>query len=511
MFKSRGTTPSKKAKNLRTVRKYLSAGTLLAHDGILVNPKAFPLGPVRERIVVPQQILHGILSALHIRLSHPSAFQLSKAFNRHFFALYLDKAIDLTTKSCHTCASLQGVPRAMIKESTEDPPSIVGGRIAADIVKRATQKIFVVRETVTSYTLAEIIPDETKESTTRSLVKLCNILRPSTNVKISVRLDPSSANKSISKNFDKSRLAESNIHVEIGRVLNRNKNPVVDKAIKELHREIQILIPTGDPITESQLSQAIANLNSRYRRSGMSSHELWTQRDQTTGEQLPIEDRKLIISQHLARNKNHKYSQESKAYGKSYRPTPNLKVGSLVYIYTDRDKVKARQRYLFTAINGEWATLKRFTSKLLGSEEYKAKLNECYVVPSFEEVQPAISPEENSSEDDEYGTHDPQVHLNNRDSESRWEVREQATVDETESESNDEEERVNTDPESETESLVNENSDRESESEATVKERRPGRYSYDPEVKLPRQLTPATMMREQRIKKKPDKYGEWTS
>ena len=42
-------------------------------------------------------------------------------------------------------------------------------------------------------------------------------------------------------------------------------------------------------------------------------------------------------------------------------------------------------------------------------------------------------------------------------------------------------------------------------------QRRPGRYTLDPDIVPPRNLLPATMIRSQRNKKKPDYYGAWSS
>ena len=97
MFKSRGTQPGKKSRHLRNVRRYLSSGTLLDSDGLLMNPYAPPLGRIHERIVVPDLIIHGLLTMLHLNLSHPTAYQLTKAsFARYFFALDSEKYIKET-------------------------------------------------------------------------------------------------------------------------------------------------------------------------------------------------------------------------------------------------------------------------------------------------------------------------------------------------------------------------------------------------------------------------------
>ena len=486
-FRKQGTLPNKKSKNMKTVRRYLSSGTLLAHDEVLVNPKSFPMGPVAERIVVPKQVLCGILTALHLQLQHPSAHQLSNAFSRYFFALNTDKSVLEVTKSCHSCAAIRDVPKAMIEESSEPPPDVVGTRLAADIVKRYSQKIFIIRETVTSYTLAEIIRDETVASVSEALLRQCRLLRPSSSSKITVRLYPASAHKSMFQSLKKSSdaLSQNNISIVIGRELNKNKNPVIDKAIRELHRELLILCPSGGQVTSSQLSQAIATLNSRYRGSGMSAHELWTQRDQVTGDQLPINDRQLIVNQYQQRLANHKHSQASKSCGKPPHPKPNVKVGSLVYLYNDRSKLIPRKRYLVTEISGDWVSLRRFTNTLLGTQEYKAKLTECYNVPSIDEETLPQLDDESSSDDECLPPNDsqkgPDINSSSEDSSS-------STASGSDLELHTASEEVD-------------------DGDSSDDGHRPGRYTLDPTLHPPPNLTPARMDRPHRIRKKTDFYG----
>ena len=486
-FRKQGTQPNKKSKNMKSVRRYLSSGTLLAHDGVLVNPKSLPMGAISERIVVPEQVLYGIITALHLQLQHPTANQLNKAFSRYFFAFGTDKVIEEVTKSCHSCESIKDVPKAMIEESTETPPEVVGTRLAADIIKRNSQKIFIVRETVTSYTMADIIEDETESSVSDALLRQCLFFRPSSSSNITVRLDPASAHKSMFMNLKKgSKLSNHNISIDIGRELNKNKNPVIDKAIRELHRELLILNPSGGPINSSQLSQGIATLNSRYRSSGMSSHELWTQRDQVTGDQLPINDRQLIINQYQQRLANHKHSQASKSCGKPPHPKPNVKVGSLVYLYNDRSKLVSRKRYLVTEICDDWVSLRRFTQNLLGYKEYKAKLSECYCIPTVENV---TLPELDDSSSDEEGPL-PAGSPNSSDKDS------------TEDDSSDTASESDQDLHTASEDLEVDNSDQDSSEDEH--RRRPGRYTMDPILKTPPNLTPARMERPQRLRKKTD-------
>ena len=140
-----GTRPSRKLTNVKDVKRYLQVATI-AKDGLLVVKRDEPLGPSRECIIVPRQVLDGLLTALHLQLSHPSNHQLKMVAKRHLFALDLDKAIDRTTQSCHCCTSLRQSPRIRADQTSCSPPSAVGISFAADVLKRSRQLILVLRE-----------------------------------------------------------------------------------------------------------------------------------------------------------------------------------------------------------------------------------------------------------------------------------------------------------------------------------------------------------------------------
>ncbi len=111
-------------------------------------------------------------------------------------------------------------------------------------------------------------------------------------------------------------LKEQGITLEVGRVKNCNKNPEVDCTIEELGLKCLHITPEGGPLTRVNLALATTNMNLRIRKGGLSAREVWTQRDQVSGLQLPIEDRQLILSQHHTRVQNHPASSRSKAHVK---------------------------------------------------------------------------------------------------------------------------------------------------------------------------------------------------
>ena len=87
---SSGSWPGKKEKNLKTVRCYLQYLTISNSD-LLVHRKSNPFHPKFETIPITQNLLCGLINALHIKLKHPSKTQFKKVWHRYFFALDADK------------------------------------------------------------------------------------------------------------------------------------------------------------------------------------------------------------------------------------------------------------------------------------------------------------------------------------------------------------------------------------------------------------------------------------
>ena len=88
-----GTRPFKRVTSIKDVKRYLNVASV-ASDGLFVVRRNEPLVPSRECIIVPRQALDGVLTALHLRLNHPSSYQLKTVVKRYLYALDMDKAVD---------------------------------------------------------------------------------------------------------------------------------------------------------------------------------------------------------------------------------------------------------------------------------------------------------------------------------------------------------------------------------------------------------------------------------
>ena len=373
-----GTRPSKKITNIRDVKRYLSC-TSIARDGVLIVKHSKPFVPASEAIIVPRSVLDGLLTALHIKLNHPSRHQLQMVFQRQFFALDMTDAISRVTSACHTCASLKSFPSTLVSQSSDDPPVVVGLSFAGDVIKRHRQFILVLRECSTSLTASCLIPDEQHDTLRDALTKLIVGLHPLDGPRAVIRVDPAPGFSSLSNNDS---LGHLNVSLDVGRIKNKNHNPVAEKAVRELEEELLRQQPGGGPVGEVGLALATARLNSRLRFSGLSSLELWTQRNQFTHEQLPLSDYQLLLDRHKHRSTNHAYSEKSKNPRGLLANTPPLQVGDIVYLFSDKYKSRARDRYVVVSIDTPWCFVKKFRGSQLRATSYKVKLSECYSVPS---------------------------------------------------------------------------------------------------------------------------------
>ena len=62
---SQGTRPNAKKSKQTEVKRYLCKVTI-SRDGLLVVRRSEPFLPEKELIVVPQHVLHGLITSLHL-------------------------------------------------------------------------------------------------------------------------------------------------------------------------------------------------------------------------------------------------------------------------------------------------------------------------------------------------------------------------------------------------------------------------------------------------------------
>lgn len=207
-----GTRPSKKITNIRDVKRYLNVATL-ARDSLLVVKKQLPFNPF--------QILYGLLTSLHIKLEHLSCQQLKNVVSRYFYALDLEKAVELTTNICHQCASLLKTQKVCVEQGSSDQPETVGSAFAVDVLKRERQLILVIRECITSFTFTKLIESERHLDLKDAILQLLTEVHPLDGPFAVIRTDPAPGfNTHVSDQL----LARHRLSIELGRVKKPKQN-----------------------------------------------------------------------------------------------------------------------------------------------------------------------------------------------------------------------------------------------------------------------------------------------
>ena len=203
------------------VKRYLQ-DMIIANDGLLVVRDHQPFHPVRDKIVVPREVINGLLTALHIPFDHPSRYQMKKLVGRYYFAVDMDKTIDKVVMLCHHCQMLRSIPPQLNPQATVDPPTTVGSTFAADVLRWCKQYIFLLRDTSSSYTRCMFIDDEHADSlqeaitilTVEAAHKLCG--------GTTIRVDSAPGFVALKA---RNTLNERGITLEIGSPKNVNKEP----------------------------------------------------------------------------------------------------------------------------------------------------------------------------------------------------------------------------------------------------------------------------------------------
>ena len=329
-----------------------------------------------QAISVPTQIFPGLVQALHLTLQHPSKCQLQRLVNRYFYTPGAGRIIEEITSNCVTCASLKELPEILISESTVKTPTF-GANFSADIVRAHGQKILIIREKLSQFTLASILKDETAECIKAGIIALIVDFIPSTGAVVQVDCATSFQTLQNQSNMDGTTLHDLGIKIDLGRTVNANKNPIAENAIKEYHKERLRLDPQGGPVTKQQLAIIIKNMNSRIRTRGLSSKEIVFRRDQFSNIPSDIKtDHALSEEQYDKRTKTH--------INNSVGNLTDYSLGDNVFLRRDKNKLRGRQMYkiLNTFIrDGEpWLTLQKADTQFR-AKSYDVKESEIIPIP----------------------------------------------------------------------------------------------------------------------------------
>ena len=314
-------------------------------------------GIVRNLIIIPTKLFPGLLSALHIKLQHPSKYQMGKLIGRYFYSPGSAARIAECVDACHTCLSLKPLPNTLFSETTSQPDSF-GVKFSLDIMKRNCQIILFVVELFSQFCWIKIINSEKADDIENAIAETALPFMHYDGA--TFRCDGAPSFQALKRRIDErlSPLADMNVKLELGQSYHTNKNPNAEYAIKEGHLAIN---KAGNPTTLSptKVANIARNINFKIRQSGLSSWELLCRRSTVDGDILTTADAELANAKLAAKLHKHNPPQ--------VREDP-VNPGDLVMISSSKTKLKPRETFLVNDVvqnNGsEWAETFKLTDKI---------------------------------------------------------------------------------------------------------------------------------------------------
>ena len=167
---------------------------------------------------------------------HPAKTQQKALFQRRFYALALDKHLDLLYKNCYRCSIIQKLPKEILPDATKTDADSPHSHFHADIIKRAKQNILTVKDHFTSCQDAIFVNSEKANDLRDGLISITTALRKPSRIYITVDNSPGFA--SLIKENDQT-LAKHMITLIKTDAINKNGNAVIDRGCRELEEEIK--------------------------------------------------------------------------------------------------------------------------------------------------------------------------------------------------------------------------------------------------------------------------------
>ena len=378
-----GKTPSKMSGKINSeIRRLCSIAKLDKTNLLIVEKQPNKYSSQKtELIVIPQTHLPALLWQIHNKLQHPSKAQLKSNFDKSFYSVGLTASLETLYNDCFFCSSQKMIPD-MTKHETITEAETPGVQFHADVLRRQSQYIFVIRDHFSSYTSSKIIKSENNQELKNAIIDTVMPLKLAG--ECNIRVDNATGFSPLLNGKDPD-LTKLNIKITATDVLNKNANAVIDKCCYELEQELKRIEPDGRPISNTTLQIAISRLNNKLRRKGqISATEMLFNRDMYTGQNLNLNYQEIRKDQIDTRNTaNKKFNEKIKQM-----PTSTPKPGDLVTTQLKPDKHKARDIFMVSKCENDKVTIQKVihphtSNPMIRSKQYETSIDRIQVTRNF--------------------------------------------------------------------------------------------------------------------------------
>ena len=171
----------------------------------------------------------------------------------------------------------------------------------------------------------------------------------------------------------------------MGRLINKNKNPVAENAVKEVLKEILRLKAANSTISQTDLDIVMRNINNRITFNGLSTKEIMFKRDMISNEDMLVKSKQISDLQALNRKISSNRSQQSKSRIMKKTPRQDFQMGQLVFIRSTLNKNFPRDTFIVEDLIQETDQVYYLIRKVqarLNQRLYKALPDELILAPS---------------------------------------------------------------------------------------------------------------------------------
>ena len=346
----------------------------ISSQGLITVSHTQESGVKSQAIVVPTSMYPGLVHAIHIKTMHASKQQMFRLMSRYFYTPGHQRVISEVVDRCHTCLSLKQLPKELFPETTGEILGF-GSHFACDVMVRNRQKVLLIREKLSQFTMGRILERETADEILNALIMLIADFIPDYGTVIRTDNAPQFQKLSSLDAESESWLRKFNIKLELGSTFNSNKNPIAENMVKEVHKEINKAGFLNEQINDIQLMVVLKNINSRVRDRGLSAKEMCFMRDQATNKNIVQNDVDLRQTQHEKRIASHNKANNDEGI--------DVDVGDHVMIKDQISKLKPREKFVIVSQSEDkpTVTLQKQDSKFT-SRQYEVPKHQLLKVPT---------------------------------------------------------------------------------------------------------------------------------
>ena len=338
-------------KNLHTL--YRRGDLKVSRDGLILvkvqsGAGAFDGG---YAISIPVPLMPGLLSAIHIRTGHGGPTQTERLVERFFYCPGWRQLVKKLYQpgGCFLCVSLKSLPPLLAMDSTTKPGAF-GANMSCDVIERNRQKIFVMTENLSGWTRLRLIENQTADTLRQAVLE--TTLDMISEAGTTIRTDNHQSFVSLKMEAEKpsSDLHKFRISIDLGRINCPNKNTIVERTNREVHKEVLRGFAEKEFLTKTDLVMLERQVNSRQKSFNLSPKEVAFRRNFMDNSQHNISDEKISNLQLENRQTQSGYKLSEKAKHQKVPTDQSFNVGDLVVNRSGGNKLHAKHLFIVTEL-----------------------------------------------------------------------------------------------------------------------------------------------------------------